>query len=114
VEQETTKHTENTRASLVNFCVHHSNTITLEIRIFPYKPQVPSQQNRGGGGEEDKKKKIKPDNLFDVIDDFIYLFFSSSSILNFSLAFLRSIDPRLELGDLRIGDKEELLLLCLL
>jgi hypothetical protein len=44
----------------------------------------------------------------------IYLFFSSSSMLNFSLAFLRSIDPRLELEDLRIGDKEELLLLCLL
>ena len=43
-----------------------------------------------------------------------YLFFSSSSFLNFSIAFLRSVDTTLGLRDLGGGDNEVLLLLCLL
>lgn len=42
----------------------------------------------------------------------MYLFFSSSSFFNFSLAFLRSTDA--VLGDLFIGDNEVLLLRFLL
>ena len=43
-----------------------------------------------------------------------YLFFSSSSFLTFSLAFLWSTDPRLGLEDLCIGDSDVALLFCLL
>lgn len=44
----------------------------------------------------------------------LYLFLSSSSFFNFSLAFLRSVGVGLGLRDLGEGDKEELLLLRLL
>lgn len=47
-------------------------------------------------------------------NNLVYLFFSSSSFLNFSAAFFFPFDTTLGLRDLGRGDNEVLLLLCLL